>query len=215
MSLMTKTLSLRQNLLECAANLKTNQELGGLLQPESQDGSEEADQSTLRACFEALEEFDSWDIEAEPYWKNLFADRNMSAALGELTTGGTYYDPKTACIIILVRAARLILLLSILEYYDVIRMSCGETETWRLGDRAAWADCIPVLETNIRLAIDDMLYCVPFAMGDRGPDGSPVSVPQDGAAALVVFQPIRLVTYCAYATAEQRRAGQDILNRSK
>ncbi|KAJ3569945.1 hypothetical protein NPX13_g5903 [Xylaria arbuscula] len=215
MSLMTKTLSLRQNLLECAANLKTDQELAGSARPESQKSSEDADQSTLRACFEALEEFDSWDIDAEPYWKNIFAGRDMSAALGGLATAGAYYDPKTACIIILVRSARLILLLSILEYYDVIRTSCGESDTWRLGDRAAWADCIPILETNIRLTIDDMLYCVPFAMGDRGPDGSPVSGPQDGAAALVVFQPIRLVTYCAYATVEQRRAGQEILNRMK
>ncbi|KAI0521078.1 hypothetical protein F5B22DRAFT_653490 [Xylaria bambusicola] len=215
MSLMTKTLCLRHNLLEYASRFEKDQGLGGLSPSGSQEGPEEADQSTLRACFEALEEFDSWDIEAEPYWKNIFAGRIMPAALGELATRGTYYDPKTACIIILVRAARLILLLSILEYYDVINMSCGETETWRLGDKTAWANCIPVLETTIRLAIDDMLYCVPFAMGDRGPDGGPVSGPQDGAAALVVLQPIRLVTYCAYATTEQRRASQDILNRMK
>ncbi|KAI1421793.1 hypothetical protein F5Y12DRAFT_668716 [Xylaria sp. FL1777] len=216
MSLMTRTLCLRHNLLECAANLKNNDELkGDMPQPKKKRRSVETDQSTLRACFEALEEFDRWDAEAEPYWKNTFAGRNMPATLGEIATGTTYYDPKTACIIILVRAARMILLLSILEYYDVIRVSCREADTWRVGDQAAWANCIPILEKNIRLAIDDMLYCVPFAMGDLGPDGSPVSIPQDGAAALVVFQPIRLVTYCAYATAEQRRCGQDILNRMK
>ncbi|KAI0968931.1 hypothetical protein F4678DRAFT_192316 [Xylaria arbuscula] len=216
MSLMTKTLSLRQNLLECAANLKKGDELGeDLWQLEGQEHSDETDQSTLRACFEALEEFDNWDTDAEPYWKNTFAGRNMPATLGELATGGTYYDPKSACIIILVRAARMILLLSILEYHDVIRVSSSEAETWRVGDQAAWADCIPILEKTIRLAIDDMLYCVPFAMGDLGPDGRPVSIPQDGAAALVVFQPIRLVTYCAYATAEQRRCGQEILDRMK
>ncbi len=213
---MTRTLCLRQNLLECAAILRKDNELkGGLPQPENQGRSDETDQSTLRACFEALEEFDSWDTEAEPYWKNTFSGRNMPAALGELATGTAYYDAKTACIIILVRSARLILLLSILEYYDVIRVSCKEAGTWRVGDQAAWANCIPILEKNIRLVIDDMLYCVPFAMGDLGPpDGSPVYTP-DGAAALVVFQPIRLVTYCAYATAEQRRSSQDILSRSK
>ncbi|KAI1309563.1 hypothetical protein F5Y03DRAFT_65523 [Xylaria venustula] len=215
MSLMTKTLELRQNLLGCAANLKKRDELeGDLPQLEGEANADETDQSTLRACFEALEEFDSWDTEAEPYWKNTFAGRNMPAALGELATGGTYYDPKTACIIILVRAARMIMLMSLLEYHDVIRVSSG-TETWRVGDQAAWAECIPILQKNIRLAIDDMLYCVPFAMGDLGPDGRPVSVPQDGAAALVVFQPIRLVTYCAYATVEQRRCGQEILDRMK
>ncbi|KAI1348862.1 hypothetical protein F5Y01DRAFT_291016 [Xylaria sp. FL0043] len=216
MSLMTKTMSLRHDLLKCAANLKRGDELHGYLSQSGRQGSsEDIDQSTLRACFEALEEFDSWDTEAEPYWKTTFAGRSMPATLGELASGGTYYDPKTACIIILVRAARLILLLSILEYYDVIRVSCSEAEVWRVGDQEAWANCIPILKKTIRLSIDDMLYCVPYAMGDLGPDGRPVSIPQDGAAALVVFQPIRLVTYCAYATPEQRRSSQEILDRMK
>ncbi|KAI0458201.1 hypothetical protein F5B21DRAFT_461784 [Xylaria acuta] len=216
MSLMTKTMGLRQSLLKCSTNLNEDHELkGNIPQSVNQGRSVEPDQSVLQECFAALEEFDSWDIEAGPYWRNTFDGRSIPAALGQLAAGPAYYDPKTACIIILVRSARLILLLSILEYYDSIRISCREAETWRVGDQAAWANCIPILKQNIRLAIDDMLDSVPFAMGDLGPDGSPVSVPQDGAAALVVFQPVKLVTYCAYATPEQRKRSRDILSRMK
>ncbi|TGJ79739.1 hypothetical protein E0Z10_g9025 [Xylaria hypoxylon] len=211
MSLMTRTMCLRKSLMECAASLQMAQgPKEWLPQPENQRRLGETDQATLHACFEALEEFDSWDTDAAPYWTDTLEVRNIPAALGELAAGTSYYDPKTACIMILIRSARLVLLLSILEYYDVIQISCSKSETWRVGDQAAWTHCIPILEQNIRLTINDMLYCVPFAMGDLDPGGSP-----DGAAALVVFQPIRLVSYCAYATPEQRQSSQDILNRMK
>ncbi|KAI1749332.1 hypothetical protein F4782DRAFT_514184 [Xylaria castorea] len=216
MSLMTKTMWLRQSLLKYSTDLNEDHKPKGNMLPSNNKGrSVETVQSILQKCFEALEEFDRWDVEAEPYWKKTFEGRNMPAALGQLAAGSAYYDPKTACIIILIRTARMILLLSILEYYDSIRISCRETETWRVGDQAAWANCIPILKQSIRLTIDDMLYSVPFAMGDLGPDGNPASIPQDGAAALVVFQPVRLVTFCAYATPEQRKRGQDILSRMK
>ncbi|GAP87192.1 putative transcriptional regulatory protein [Rosellinia necatrix] len=215
MALMTQTIQLRQSLLECSIN--TNRYHNATEYSSSSSGSQgysdEADQSTLSACFQALEEFDTWDIEAESYWRDTFNGRSIPAALGDPARGVAYYDPKTACIIILVRSARMILLLSILEYYDAIRVSCSGEDGWRVGNQAAWVSCIPILEENLRLAIDDMLYCVPFAMGDRGPDGGPVTGSQDGAAALVVFQPVKLVTFCVYATPEQRKCSQDILDR--
>ncbi|KAJ8120369.1 hypothetical protein ONZ43_g2910 [Nemania bipapillata] len=215
MSLMTKTMSLRQDLLKCSTNLNRNRESKeNLPGSENQEPSYQTDQYILQECFESLEEFDRWDTEAGPYWKDTFDGRSI-AALGELATSAAYYDPKTACIIILVRSARLVLLLSILEYYDAIRGACSEAEAWRIGDRAAWENCVPILQQKTRLTIDDMLYCVPFALGDLGPDGSPVSIPPDGAATLVVFQPMRLVTYCAYATPVQRQRSQDILSRMK
>ncbi|KAI0863418.1 hypothetical protein F4860DRAFT_511810 [Xylaria cubensis] len=216
MSLMTKTMWLRQSLLKCNKDSNGDHKpRGNVSQSVNQRRPIEADQSILQKCFEALAEFVDWDGEAEQYWKSTFEGRSMPAALGQLAAGSACYDAKTACIIILVRTARMILLLSILEYHDSVRISYRETGTWRVGDQAAWANWIPVLKQEIRLAIDDMLYCVPFAMGDLGPDGSPVSVPQDGAAALVVFQPVRLVTYCAYATSEQRERCRDLLSRMK
>jgi hypothetical protein len=216
MSLMTRTMQLRGNLLKFVNGQTTERaSREPFSQLGTQGGSNETASSLLQACFGALEEFDSWDIEAESYWRNTFDGRSTPAALGELSTRATYYDPKTACIIILVRSARLILLLSILEYHDTIRFSCGEAEPWRVGDEAAWAECIPVLERSIRLTIDDMLCCVPFALGDLSPDGQSASMPHDGAGALVIIQPMRLVTFCAYATPEQRKYGQDILSRMK
>lgn len=214
MSLMTKTMWLRQNLLKCSTSpIKENEPKENPSRSENQEPFDETDQSTLYACFEALGEFDTWDRDAELYWKDTFDGRRFPATLGEPPNTATYCDPKTACILILVRCARLILLLSILEYYDAIRVPCRNNGG--VGDRTAWANCIPVLEQNVRLTIDDMLYCVPFALGDLGPDGAPVSTHQDGAAALVVFQPMKLVTYCVYATVEQRKSSQHILNRMK
>lgn len=216
MSLMTKTMWLRQHLLKCSTSIvKENEPKESPSQPENQEPADETDQSTLYACFEALGEFDTWDRDAELYWKNTFDGRSFPVTLGEPPNAAIYCDPKTACILILVRCARLILLLSILEYYDAIRAPSRDHGARRVGDETAWANCIPVLEQNIRLTIDDMLYCVPFALGDLGPDGGPVSIHQDGAAALVVVQPMKLVTYCAYATAEQRNSSRHILNRMK
>jgi hypothetical protein len=215
MSLMTRTISLRHKLLKSAGLNTDQQSRADLLQSARYEDSNETDETILRACFEALEEFDGWDLEAETYWKHTFEGRSIPAALGKLATGATYYDPKTACTIILVRSARLILLLSILEYYDMIRVSNSETDAWNIGDKAAWANCVPILQQTIRLTIDDMLWCVPFAMGDVDLDGRPVSMSYDGAAALMIIQPVRLVTYCAYATPEQRKRSQDILDRMK
>ncbi|KAI1432487.1 hypothetical protein GGR50DRAFT_674089 [Xylaria sp. CBS 124048] len=216
MFLMTKTMRLRHKLLKSGTGINKAGEAGdGLSQFEHQQNPGEEDQLNLQECFEALEDFDTWDMEAQPYWQNTFGSRSVPAAFGTFATRGAYCDPRTACIIILIRAARLVLLISILEYHDSIQTSCGEDETWRFGDPTAWANCIDMLEKNVRVAIDDMLYCVPFAMGDLGPDGTPVSTPQDGAAALVIIQPMRLVTYCANATSEQRQSARNILTRMK
>jgi len=213
MALMTKTMRLRHNLFKYGPGLNTENGSEDF-KPELQGRSKEEDAPILQACFEALGEFDTWDAEAEAYWKSTFDGRSIPAALGELAAREAYYDPKTACIIILVRSARLIMLLSILEYHDTIRVSNGD-EPWSVGDESAWADCIPVLEHSVRLTIDDMLCCVPFALGDLSPDGQSANMPYDGAAALVITQPMRLVTYCAYATPEQRQRSQEILIRMR
>ncbi|KAI8623354.1 hypothetical protein F5Y19DRAFT_458919 [Xylariaceae sp. FL1651] len=214
MFLMTKSLRLRHNLLKCDTGREATLTTGDkILQSQKQESSPETDASILKSCFEALEEFDRWDSSAELYWKQSFEGRSVPAALGEVAIRGNYYDPRTACTIILVRSARLVLLLSILEYHDTTQVLSGDADAGASGDKAAWAKCIPVLEQSFRSTIDDMLWCVPFAMGDRDPNGCSASMPQDGAAALIIIQPLRLVTYCIYATPEQRKSSQDALNR--
>ncbi|KAI0148713.1 hypothetical protein GGR57DRAFT_227669 [Xylariaceae sp. FL1272] len=205
MSLMTKVLSLRHDLGKCTADPEISEELG---HDDSAVNNNEGtrDASTLEACFNTLAEFDTWDIEAESYWRNTFEGRSVPAATGKFSTSGTAYDTRTACTIILVRSARLIMLLSILEYRDATQKVRGK------GNDAAWGDCVPVLEENIRLVIDDMLWCVPFAMGDFNPNKNPVML-HDGAAALTIIQPLRLITYCVYASPEQNAKAQGILSR--
>ncbi|KAI1270530.1 hypothetical protein F5Y18DRAFT_414230 [Xylariaceae sp. FL1019] len=205
MSLMTRVLSLRHDLGRCTADLVKSGDSGH--DDSAVDSSEDTrDASTMEACFETLAEFDTWDVEAESYWRNTFEGRSVPAATGKFSTSGTTYDTRTACTIILVRSARLIMLLSILEYRDATQKVRGR------GNDAAWGDCVPVLKENIRLVIDDMLWCVPFAMGDLDPNKNPLML-HDGAAALTIIQPLRLITFCTYATPQQRTSAQDILSR--
>jgi hypothetical protein len=212
--LTTRGLRLRHSLSKCGTALdKAQKPREDRAQSEQQCDPVETDASILQACFEALDELDSWDTDAESYWKHTFIGRSVPAALGELATKATYYDSETACTIILVRAARLILLSSVLDYCDTIKSSSGDAEAGSIEDAASWAKCVPALEQSMRSTVDDMLWCVPFAMGDLDSKGRSVSMPHDGAAALVIHQPLRLVAYCPYATAEQRTRGQDILNR--
>jgi hypothetical protein len=166
----------------------------------------------LQACFEALEEFDTWDAEAEPFWKQTFEGLTVPAALGEMARSATYYDPQTACTIILIRSARLVLLLSLVEYHGRMqRVTGGEYGSGERG--VAWACCIPVLERDIGSTIDDVLSSVPHALGDVDPSGRPASMACDGAGALVIMQSIRLVTHCCYATPEQLRTAQKVMHR--
>lgn len=214
MALMTKSLSLRHALLKCGTGFESRQEpTEPLSQTHSQNFLDENVLSVLGSCFEALEDFDSWDLDAESYWKHTFEERSVPAALGEVATKAKYYDPKTACTIILVRSARLVLLLGILEYYG--RTQVAKNYKIEPGDEDSGARVASVLllEVSTRSTIDDMLSSVPFAMGDVDTNGNAISMAYDGAAALIILQPMRLVTYCPYATNEQRSHVQSILDR--
>lgn len=191
MSMVAKTLMLRHTLAECRQS----------------DGSGPNEAVLIEECFESLHEFATWDMEAASYWQNTFEGRTVPTTLGEVAFGSRYYDPETACTIILVRCSRLILILSMLEYRDRM-IAMGDEEA-----TAQWADCVPALIQDLRSTIDDMLSCVPYALGDLDPSGRPVSMGYDGAGALVILQPVRLVTYCRHTTPQQAQASQDILNR--
>ena len=165
--------------------------------------------ATVGACLETLEDFDNWDHEAASYWQTTFEDRAMPTALGEVGTKMTYCDPPTACTIILVRSARLILLLSLLTYHNM--MSLGDAGS--CGDMAAWEHWLPTLHGDVHKTIDDILACVPFVLGDVDPKSGQPKVSYDGAGAIVITQPMRLVTYCAYARPDQTEMARKILER--
>jgi hypothetical protein len=214
MQLMTKSLWLRHALIKCREGVEDVQEKSAS-QPQIMDPSSprQSADSILRASFEALEEFDNWDSDAETYWRHAFEGRSVPTAVGQVAIRATYYDPETACTIILVRSARLVLLLSILEHYEYTQTASETVEAMDCHTTTACAESLLVLKQSVHATIDDMLWCVPFALGDLDVHGRAVSMAHDGAAALVILQPIRLVTYCPYATCEQRSSGQHILDR--
>lgn len=212
MSLMTRSVSLRHSLMRCEV-------VTILLQEQDEAGRQSSDQHDntghespiLLECFKALDEFDRWDVEAESYWKDTFESRGAPPGLGAVATKGTFYDPETACTIILVRTARLVLLLSILEYCQRATNPSGTKGVYDTS--VAWDELVSFLEQNTRSTIDDMISLVPFALGDVDSDGKAVSMPYDGAPALIILQPMRLVTYCPYATDQQRARCRHILDR--
>ncbi|MBE3047390.1 hypothetical protein IMZ48_33730 [Candidatus Bathyarchaeota archaeon] len=124
----------------------------------------------------------------------MFHGRGSPTALGQIASSMTYYDVETACTIILIRSARLILVMSMIAHIEM----------------AEWA---PFLEQEATMTIDDILACVPYALGDVDPSGMPSSVSHDGAAAVMIHQPIRLAASCALATPEQVQRAAAILER--
>jgi hypothetical protein len=188
LGMMSRTLALRQRLLSNHASL---------------DAEEQT--SIIRSCSETLDDFHQWDVEAADYWQSMFQGRGTPTALGEVASGTTHYDVETACTIILIRSARLILLMSMIAHHYL--------QHQRAGIGVSLAEYIPFLEMDVTAVIDDMLASVPYALGDVGRGGLPGTVAHDGAAAIVIVHSIRLVSSCAYLTPEQDRKATDILAR--
>lgn len=188
LGMMSRTLLLRHMLLSGHAGL---------------DAEDQA--SIIQRCSEALDDFHLWDIEAASYWQSMFKGRGTPTALGEVAAGRTHYDVETACTIILIRSARLILLMSMIARHRLREQQDS------IG--ATLADYMPFLELDVAAVIDDILASVPYALGDVGPGGLPGKVAHDGAAAIVIVHSIRLVSSCAYSTPEQERKAMDILAR--
>lgn len=217
MSLMSRTLALRNELGNTAPQPDVD-----MSSPASSYEHVDADtMARIQTCFETLEEFDAWDAEAASYWQNTFSCRAAPTTLGSLASNATYYDPETACIIILVRSARLILLTSMLVYFGKSQqmathgggMGSNEEAYGQHHHNGVWGECIPLLENDARKTIDDILAAVPYALGDIDQRGLPTSMAHDGAGALVITQSIRLITSNHYCTPDQLERAHSILHR--
>ncbi|KAH6842196.1 hypothetical protein B0I37DRAFT_345154 [Chaetomium sp. MPI-CAGE-AT-0009] len=188
LGMMSKTLVLRHKLLSRNAYLDADEQ-----------------QSLIQACADTLDDFHQWDVEAADYWQSMFKGRGTPTALGQVASVATHYDVETACTIILIRSARLILLMSMITHHY---------EQEQLGGIGTTLDeYLPFLERDVAFVIDDILATVPYALGDIGPGGDPAPAPHDGAAAIVIVQSIRLVASCAYVTPEQSKKSMEILAR--
>lgn len=212
MSMMSTTLRLRHALLQYMSLSDLDIQDDGTWPISEDDSAQEEGESIIQACFQTLDDFETWDAEAAEYWQTTFEGRAVPTTLGEVAFGSTHYDAETACTIILIRSARLILLLSMLLYHGKMQLAADD-EFGILGDRAVWAECIPVLEQDVSKTIDDILSMVPYALGDINANGLPSSMDHDGAGAIIIVHSIRLVTYCAYTTVEQFDKSMSILRR--
>ncbi|KAF4958828.1 hypothetical protein FGADI_2172 [Fusarium gaditjirri] len=198
MSLTTKMLHLRHALDRCTSNMHQSADAFSSGSQRGQLGA--VDTQLLENCSLTLCEFDLWDEDAAVYWKNTFEGRTAPIALGKVAIGSHYYDPETACTIILIRFSRLVLLMSMLGYYQ--RMQQDPRGRHHLVS-AGWADWLPALEHDARVTIDDMLSCVPYALAEVDPSGQPVHTPNDGAGALIILQPLKTIISCQHATSQQ------------
>lgn len=207
-SMMSKTLTIRNTLCRQA------DAMGG--QSDATTFPPLSDQETaalIQTCFQSLEEFDEWDRDAASYWQTTFEGRTLPTSLGEVGTGMIYCDPQTACVVVLVRSARLILLLSLLLYHDRLQQLSDTTQAVDDERLAGWAQCLPTLHRDVHRCIDDMLASVPFALGDVDPSGRPTTMAYDGASAIVILHPLRLIMHCGYATEEHMEKAKRILGR--
>lgn len=212
-SIMSRTLSLR-NSLAGDINSGASQKSADDIVTSQGEANLQANQ-TVQECFKMLDEFHVWDEDAAEHWRNMFKSRTVPTTLGQVAHSQVYYDTGTACTIILMRSARLILLWTLLLYSTKIHFTDdGEYGRQNILDHnTIWAEFIPVLEQDLRTTIDDLLSSVPYALGDISPAGLPSSMPHDGAGAIVIVHPVRLVSVCVYATPAQVQRAKGFLAR--
>lgn len=209
LSMMGRTLSLRHRLCRLMQS-DPYQPQGASPSTASQSSTGTEDERILiQECFDMLDAFGSWDIEAAEYWQMTFEGRGVPTTLGEMSAGKMHYDAETACIIILVRSARLILLQTMLLYQTTL-IPTEDDDGYSYN---SWAETVPFLESDVRKTVDDMLAAVPYALGDIDPSGMPATMLHDGAAAIIIVHSIRLVTHCVYTTPEQTERAARILAR--
>ncbi|KAF5690488.1 sterol uptake control 2 [Fusarium denticulatum] len=209
LAMMGRTLSLRHRLCRLMqSDLYQPQGASPSTASQSSTGTED-ERILIQECFDMLDAFGSWDIEAAEYWQMTFEGRGVPTTLGEMSAGRMHYDAETACIIILVRSARLILLQTMLLYQTTLL----PTEDDDGCSYNSWTETVPFLESDVRKTVDDMLAAVPYALGDIDPSGMPATMLHDGAAAIIIVHSIRLVTHCVYTTPEQTERAACILAR--
>jgi hypothetical protein len=194
MVLVSKVLSLRHAISEEA----------------SRNNGGAANKGLIKDCFETLDAFHQWDSDAASCWKETFGSPSAPVPVGEVAAGGHHFDTKTSGTIILLRSSRLILLMCLAEYLGTVT---AQVQAEHQYADEAWAACIAHVQHDINLTMNDILHCVPYALGDLDVEGKPSAVTYDGAGALVILQSLRLIRYNPHATPEQVARAQAALER--
>jgi hypothetical protein len=169
-----------------------------------------ANEALIKDCFETLDAFHQWDADAASCWRETFGSPSAPVPVGEAAGGGHHFDTKTSGTIILLRSCRLILLMCLSEYLGTVT---AQVQAEHQDTSEAWATCIAHLQHDINLTMNDILHCVPYALGDLDVEGNPSTVLYDGAGALTILQSLRLVCYNPNSTPDQVAKAQAALER--
>ncbi|KAI1749781.1 hypothetical protein F4782DRAFT_511496 [Xylaria castorea] len=165
----------------------------------------------IQDCSLLLHEFDQWDRYAATYWNLHFEGATAPPSLGTACVIARHYDGKTASTVVLLRACRIQFSAALLKF-------CRSFKSVPAGSRDS--DIHPLasivelkLEREIALAISDMHYCMPYALGRLDDQGYTQSTDIDTAAgkAFAIRDSVKIIVNCSVAQEEQRLQSQKYL----
>lgn len=165
----------------------------------------------IQLCSQTILQFDQWDRDAAFYWQSELGENAASLRLGEITIKSLNYDSDIACTVILFRASRISLCSSLIDFCYKLQ-ALGEVSHNTFG-RGVVVSVIANAERDIRLAITDIISCVPYVISDFDENGCPKKKNNDGAGGLLILPAIKFVENCLYSSPDQVRIAHSILER--
>ncbi|KAI0859618.1 hypothetical protein F4860DRAFT_481665 [Xylaria cubensis] len=165
----------------------------------------------IQDCSLLLHEFDEWDLYAATYWNLHFSQAAAPPSLGKARVSARHYDAKTASTVVLLRACRIQFSVALLKFCRGFQAIESGSQVGAIHPLASVVEI--KLEKEIALAISDMHYCMPYALGRLDDQGYTKSTDIDTAAgkAFAVRGPVKLIVNCSVAREEQRLQSQKYL----
>ncbi|TRX91502.1 hypothetical protein FHL15_007507 [Xylaria flabelliformis] len=165
----------------------------------------------IQHCSLLLHEFDEWDLYAATYWNLHFEKAAAPPSLGKARASARHYDAKTASTVVLLRACRIQFSAALLQFCRGFQAIESGSQVGAIHSLASVVEI--KLEKEIALAISDMHYCMPYALGRLDDQGCTKSTDIDTAAgkAFAVRGPVKLIVNCSVAREEQRLQSQEYL----
>ncbi|KAI0466203.1 hypothetical protein F4859DRAFT_497973 [Xylaria cf. heliscus] len=162
----------------------------------------------IQECSLLLHEFDEWDLYAATYWNSHFEGAAAPPSLGKANVGTRHYDGKTAKTIVLVRACRIQFSAALLKFCRSFKAVLQDGDIHPLVSIVDFK-----LEKEIALAISDIHYCMPYALGrldDRG-DAKGTDIDAAAGHAFAIRDSVKIIVNCSVVKEEQRLQSQRYL----
>ncbi|KAI0547060.1 hypothetical protein F4679DRAFT_555684 [Xylaria curta] len=165
----------------------------------------------IQSCSLLLHEFDEWDLYAATYWNLHFEQSAAPPSLGKARVSARHYDMKTSSTVVLLRACRIQFSAALLKFCRGFKAMQSGSEDGAIHPLASIVET--KLEKEIALAISDMHYCMPYALGRLDDKGYTMRTDIDTAAgkAFAIRGPVKLIVNCSVAREEQRLQSQKYL----